>query len=80
MRIEIDRKGEIFTNRFHGHYSTSLNLLASDLHYGCYNDANPSPVTSVMMTVRQGAPRQRVDAVMKVLADNGWPSGKVIRR
>lgn len=80
MRIEIDSKGQIFTNRFKGRYSTSLKLLTSDLRSGCYNDANPSPVTSVILTTREGAPQQRVDTVMKVLAENGWPSDKVVRR
>jgi biopolymer transport protein ExbD len=80
MSIEIDSKGQVFTNRFHGHYLTSLRLLTSDLHGGCYNDAHPSPVTSVTITTREGAPQQRVDAVMKILAENGWPSDKVVRR
>jgi biopolymer transport protein ExbD len=80
VRIEIDRKGQVFTNRFNGRYSTSLKLLASDLSSGCYNDANPSPVTSVTLTAQEGAPQQRVDAVMKVLEENGWPSNKVIRK
>lgn len=40
MRIEIDSKGQVFTNRFNGRYSTSLKLLAKDLHGGCYNDSN----------------------------------------
>jgi biopolymer transport protein ExbD len=80
MRVEVDSKGEIFTNRFHGRYSTSLKLLAKDLHSGCYNDADPIPVTSVTVTTREGAPQQRVNAVMKVLADNGWPSDRVVRR
>ena len=35
MHIEIDNKGQIFTNRFHGRYSTSLKLLTRDLHGGC---------------------------------------------
>ena len=80
MRVEVNSKGQIFTNRFHGRYSTSLKLLARDLHGGCYNDANPSPVTSVTVTTREGAPQQRVNAVMKVLTDNGWPSNRVVRR
>lgn len=80
VRIEIDRKGQVFTNRFNGRYSTSLKLLASDLRSGCYNDANPSRVTSVTLTTRDGAPQRRVDAVMKVLEENGWPSSKVVRR
>lgn len=80
VRIEIDRKGQVFTNRFNGHYSTSLKLLASDLRSGCYNDANSSRVTSVTLMTREGAPQQRVNAVMKVLEENGWPSNKVIRK
>ena len=80
MRIEIDSKGQVFTNRFNGRYSTSLKLLARDLHGGCYSDANPSPVTSVTVTTRGGAPQQRVNAVMKVLAESGWPSDRVIHR
>ena len=77
LRIEVDSKGDVFTNRFHGRYLTSLKLLATDLHGGCYNDANPSPITSVTITTREGAPRHRVDEVMKLLAQNGWPKAKV---
>jgi biopolymer transport protein ExbD len=75
--IQIAPNGEVFTNRFHGRYRTSMKRLESDLRAGCYNDANPSPVTSVTIEAAPNAPSDQMNRVYEVLEQNGWRRGKI---
>jgi len=75
--VEVSSTGAVFTNRFHGRNRTSLKLLASDLRGGCYNDANPSPVTSVTLQISPLAPKAIARAVSNTLEQNGWPPDKI---
>lgn len=77
VKIEVYPSGEFYTNRFHGHYKTSAKFLESDLRGGCYNDANPSRVTSVIVKVDPNAPPQAVEGLYRILERNGWPKSKV---
>ena len=77
MRIEVSRTGDLYTNRFHGYYRTSHKLLENDLRGGCYNDNNPSKVTSVTVEITHGAPRQSIEDLYRILARNGWPKSKI---
>jgi hypothetical protein len=77
MKIGIGNDGIVYTNRFNGWYETSLKTLGSDLHGGCYNDANPSPVTSVTVILAPSAPKARVDSVFSILGKDGWERSKV---
>jgi hypothetical protein len=77
VRVEVSRSGEFYTNRFQGHYKTSAKLLERDLRGGCYNDANPSKVTSVTAKVVPNAPPGSVQALYRLLEQNGWPKSKL---
>jgi hypothetical protein len=77
MRIEVVKSGEFFTNRFYGHYKTSPKLLESDLKGGCYNDNDPTPVSSVAVRIESGAPEARVELLFHILDRNGWPKAKI---
>jgi hypothetical protein len=77
MRIEVVKSGDFFTHRFSGRYKTSTKLLESDLKGGCYNDANPVPVSSVTVSIASGAPEFRVELLYGVLKRNGWPKPKI---
>jgi hypothetical protein len=55
----------------------SAKVLEQTLHGGCYNDANPSPITSVTLDLAPTAPRVRVDLVYAILARTGWPKERV---
>ena len=57
----------------------SLPTLEKNLHGGCYNDSNASPVTSVTLYVAAGASGASVDAAYAVLARDGWPKERVVR-
>jgi len=78
MRIEVSADGDVFTNRFYGHYKTSMKLLSSDLKAGCYNDASPKPVSSVTVKLGTGAPVERIALLYRVLEENGWPKYRII--
>ena len=78
MRIEVAKSGAYFTNRFHGRYKTSPRLLENNLRGGCYNDNNPSKVTSVTVQFAPGAPRQSIEKLYEILQRNGWPKSQVI--
>jgi hypothetical protein len=80
MRIELTRGGAIFTNRFHGRHRTSMELLADDLHGGCYNDARPNEVTSVSLQIDQGASQRHVDDLYSALAKCGWPKERLVMK
>ncbi|MGD0888144.1 MAG: hypothetical protein ABR889_02750 [Acidobacteriaceae bacterium] len=77
MRIQAMKSGELFTNRFNGRYKTSPNLLERDLKGGCYNDANPSPVSSVTLSIAPGTPTERVKLLYEILERNGWPKARI---
>jgi hypothetical protein len=77
VKVEIAKSGEFYTNRFSGHYKTSAKLLERDLHAGCYNDANPSKVTSVTLRIVPGAPPRAVNSLYQLLDRNGWPKSKL---
>jgi hypothetical protein len=77
VKIEVVKSGKFYTNRFNGHYKTSANFLERDLRGGCYNDANPSKVTSVTLRIAPGAPPQAVNWLYQLLERNGWPKSKL---
>jgi hypothetical protein len=77
MTIGIGTDGSVFSGRFHGWYKVSLRTLDSDLRAGCYNDANPSRVTSVTLFLADAAPKPRVDSVLSVLKSEGWGREKI---
>lgn len=73
MEVGIAPDGTMFSARMQGWYRTSQKTLARDLQGGCYNDAQPSPVTSVTLEIAPGAPREKVAQVLSVLEKAGWP-------
>jgi hypothetical protein len=77
MRIEVVKSGDFFTHRFSGRYKTSPTLLESDLNGGCYNDANPAPVSSVTISIAPGTPTERVKLLYEILERNGWPKARI---
>jgi hypothetical protein len=76
MKIGINRDGDLFSARM-GWVRTSQKTIASDLRRGCYNDANPLPVTSVSLEIAPSAPKERVGQVFSILEKAGWPRDKV---
>jgi hypothetical protein len=77
MTIGVNSDGTIYSSRFYGWYKTSSRTLDSDLRYGCYNDANPTAVTPVMVLLAPAAPKTRVDLAFSILAKDGWRRDKV---
>ena len=77
MTIGIGADGALSSSRFHGWYKVTARTIESDLLGGCYNDANPSKVTSVKVLIAPGAPKQRVDSVFSILKTKGWGRDKV---
>jgi len=77
MTIGITRDGALYVNRMGGWYKTSLQSLDGDLRGGCYNDANPTPVTSVRLLLVAEAPKSKVDLVFSILKKDGWSRDKV---
>ena len=77
MRIEVVKSGAFFTHRFTGRYKTSPKLLENDLKGGCYNDANPGPVSSVTLSIAPAAPTERVKIIYAILERNGWPKARI---
>jgi len=55
----------------------SAKVLEQTLHGGCYNDANPSPITSVTLDLAPTAPKESVDRVYAIFARAGWPKERV---
>lgn len=72
MTVAVNADGTLFSDRFHGWYKVSPKALRNDLHNGCYNDANPSRVTSVAFLIAPKAPKAKVDLVYSILASEGW--------
>jgi hypothetical protein len=77
MTIGIGPGGALYTDRFHGWYKVSVRTIETDLRGGCYNDANPSPVTSVRVFLEPSAPKAKIDSVMSLLKKNGWSRDKI---
>ena len=77
MTIGIDKDGTLFSSRFSGWYKVSSKTIESDLHGGCYNDANPVPVSAVKVLLASKAPKSKVDFVLSILKRNGWSREKV---
>ena len=77
MKIGIARDGAMFSTRMQDWYRTSQKTLTGVLRGGCYNDANPSEITSVNLEIAPNAPRERVDQVFSILEKAGWPKGRV---
>jgi hypothetical protein len=77
MKIGIARDGAVFSIRMQGWYRTSQKTLAGVLRGGCYNDANPSEVTSVNLVIAPNAPKEQVDQIFSILEKAGWPKSKV---
>jgi hypothetical protein len=61
---------------YRGHINCET-ALESDLHGGCYNDANPHDVTSVKLLIAADAPKPKLDLVFSILQKEGWPREKV---
>lgn len=80
MTIGVSGDGTIYSDRFYGWYRTSPKTLDGVLRGGCYNDANPTPVTSVRLLLAPGAPKSRVDLVFSILEKDGWSRDKVSAR
>jgi hypothetical protein len=77
ITIGVGRDGQLFSDRFQGWYRVTLKTLQSDLHGGCYNDANPSPVTSIKIVVAPGSPELEMDEVLVILKKEGWSRDRV---
>jgi biopolymer transport protein ExbD len=77
MEVSVSKGGKFYTNRFQGHYKTSVSLLERDLQAGCYNDSNPSKVTSVTVIFAPSAPHQAVERLYQILERNGWPKSRL---
>ena len=77
LKIGIAHDGAVFSTRMQGWYRTSPGTLADVLRGGCYNDANPSAITSVNVEIAPNAPEARVHQVFSILEKAGWPKDKV---
>jgi hypothetical protein len=77
ITIGVGTDGKLFSGRFQGWYRISPKTLESDLRYGCYNDNNPSPVTSVKIAIAPGAPKPKIEEVFSILQKQGWNRDKV---
>jgi hypothetical protein len=77
MTIRVGSDGTYVTYRFNAWRVTSTRTLESDLRAGCYNDANPSKVTSVTIEASPQAPPNRLRRLYGLLGRDGWPRGRV---
>jgi hypothetical protein len=77
ITIGVGSDGRLYSDRFHGWYRITPRTLNSDLRGGCYNDNNPSPVTSVNILIAPGAPKPKTDEVFSILEKEGWSREKV---
>jgi hypothetical protein len=76
MTIGVGRDGALFSGRFYGWYRTSTKTLESDLRGGCFDDANPSQVTSVKLLIAADAPKPKIELIFSILHKEGWPREK----
>jgi hypothetical protein len=72
MTIGIGADGALYSDRMHGWYRITLKSFENDLQTGCYNDSNPSSVTSVKVLLAAGAKKSKVDLVFTTLKRDGW--------
>jgi hypothetical protein len=77
ITIGVGSDGRLYSDRFHRWYNVSSKTLQGDLRGGCYNDSNPSPITSVKIVVGPGAPQSKIDQVFSILEKQGWSRDKV---
>jgi hypothetical protein len=77
IKIGIARDGAVFSTRMQGWYGTSQTTLAVVLRTGCYNDANPSKITSVTLEIAPHAPEQRIEQVYAILEKAGWSKNRI---
>jgi hypothetical protein len=77
VTIGIGGDGALYSDRMNGWYRVSPKSLAGNLQAGCYNDNDPSPVTSVKVFLAPGAAKPRVDLVFSILKKVGWDMKKV---
>jgi hypothetical protein len=77
LRIAIAKDGSFFDILHNGTYKRSPQTLEHELHQECYNDANPSPVTSVVVEIEKDAPQPRITLLYSLLERNGWPREKI---
>ena len=78
VRIAVAKDGSFFDILRNGVYKRSPRTLEQELHGECYNDANPSQVTSVVLEIADGAPPARTEFLYKLLERNGWARAKVL--
>ncbi len=77
LKVGVNAKGTVFTDRFTGWYKTTLNTMDRVLRGGCYNDASPQPTSAVTLFISKNAPDQIVQSVWKVLNNAGWSRDRV---
>lgn len=77
LKVGIARDGALFSTRMQGWYKTSPKTLVGVLQGGCYNDANPSAITSVNLEIAPNAPKERIEQVFSILEKAGWPKARV---
>jgi len=77
MTIGIDDAGTLFSNRFYGWYQVSEKTIANDLKGGCYDDANPTAVSSVKLMLTPHAPKAKIDRVIAILNQRGWRKDRI---
>jgi hypothetical protein len=78
VRIAVATDGGFYDILHNGVYKRSPRTLEQELRGGCYNDANPSRVTSVVLEIADGAPPARTESLYKLLERNGWTRSKVL--
>ena len=77
MTVGVASDGAVYFDRFNGWYKTAPKTLDRVLRAGCYNDANPQPVSSVKLALAPNAPKKRVNLVFSILEKEGWSREKV---
>lgn len=76
IRIAVSADGTYFDITHNGSYKRSSRGLEKELHGGSYNDANPSPVTSVILEIAPRAPHDRVNSLYGVIGTKRLAPGK----
>ena len=78
--IRVRASGTLITHRFDGWRVTSMRTLESDLKGGCYNDANPSMVTSLTIEASKEAPPAKLKLLYEALSRGGWQRNRITIR
>jgi len=55
----------------------SLKVIAQEARGGCYNDANPSAITSVTLYVEKGTTELKLHPLLNLLSAAGWQREKI---